>query len=379
MPILLEHGHLIVDGNREYLDGAVLIEDETIREVYPQTSKIKNLPEDCTRIDLGGFLVMPGFFDSHTHGIAGMSFDYADKEDMDRISYEFSKDGTTSFLASLSYDLDIEGYKRQLCRFEDEAGAYARFEGFHLEGPFLSKKHIGVGDGSRFIKPDVSLTEELLSCSCRIRQMTIAYEQDGAKPIGKLLKEQGIRLMCGHSDAVMEDLDENVDGFTHLFNAMRGLHHRDITLVNCAFMNRWPFELIADGNHVKENVLKLVVSNVDRNLIMLVSDSSIARGLEDGEYEFMSMRCFKKGTTFITDDGHFAGSVVSLNDEMKVLCRLGVKYTDLLLYASLNPFRFYGLDHHFGTIEKGKAADLVVMDDELNVKDVYIRGGSLHV
>ncbi len=379
MPILLEHGHLIVDGNREYLDGAVLIENETIKEVYPQTSRIKTLPEECTRIDLGGYLLMPGFFDSHSHGIAGMSFDDADKEDMDRISYEFSKGGTTSFLASLSYALDVEGFKRQLCRFEDEKGNFARFEGFHLEGPFLSKKHIGVGDGSQFIEPDLPLTEDLLSCSSRIRQMTIAYEQKGAKQIGKFLHEKGIRVMCGHSDAVIEDLDENVDGFTHLFNAMRGLHHRDITLVNCAFMNRWPFELIADGNHVKKNVLKLLVNNVDRNLIMLVSDSSIARGLPDGEYEFMSMRCIKKGTTFITDDGHFAGSVVSINDEMKLLYALGVKYTDLLLYASLNPFRFYGLDHHFGTIEKGKAADLVVMDDDLNVKGVYIRGEALYV
>lgn len=379
MSILLEHGHLIVDGNREYLDGALLIENETIREVYPQTAKIKNPTEDCTRIDLGGLLVMPGFFDSHSHGIAGMSFDYADKEDMDRISYEFSKDGTTSFLASLSYDLDIEGFKRQLCRFEEEKGIYARFEGFHLEGPFLSRKHIGVGDGSRFVKPDLSLAEELLSCSSRIRQMTIAYEEDGAKEIGKLLKSKNIKVMCGHSDALIGDLDENVDGFTHLFNAMRGLHHRDVTLVNCAFMNRWPFELIADGNHVRENVLKLLVNNVDRDKIMLVSDSSIARGLPDGEYEFMSMKCIKKGTTFITDDGHFAGSVVSLNDEMKLFYRLGVKYTDLLLYASLNPFRFYGLDQRFGTIEKGKAADLVIMDDDLNIQDVYIRGGSIHV
>lgn len=379
MSTLLEHGHLIVDGNREYLDGALLIENETIREVYPQTSKIKNLIEDCTRIDLGGLLVMPGFFDSHSHGIAGMSFDYADKEDMDRISYEFSKDGTTSFLASLSYDLDIEGFKRQLCRFEEEKGIYARFEGFHLEGPFLSRKHIGVGDGSRFVRPDLLLAKELLSCSSRIRQMTIAYEEDGAKEIGKLLKSKNIKVMCGHSDALIGDLDENVDGFTHLFNAMRGLHHRDVTLVNCAFMNRWPFELIADGNHVRENVLKLLVNNVDRDKIMLVSDSSIARGLPDGEYEFMSMKCIKKGTTFITDDGHFAGSVVSLNDEMKLFYRLGVKYTDLLLYASLNPFRFYGLDQRFGTIEKGKAADLVIMDDDLNIQDVYIRGGSIHV
>lgn len=184
--------------------------------------------------------------------------------------------------------------------------------------------------------------------------------------------------MCGHSDAVYEDLDENVDGFTHLFNAMRGLHHRDLTLVNCAFMNKWHVELIADGNHIKDNVLKLIVNNIDRNLIMLVTDSSMARNLPDGEYEFMSKKCFKKGTTFLTDDGHFAGSVVSINDEMKLLYQLGCKYTDLLLYSGLNAYRFYGLDSRFGTLEKGKYADLVIMDDDLDIKEVYLNGEPVH-
>ena len=204
--------------------------------------------------------------------------------------------------------------------------------------------------------------------------MTIAYELEGAKRLGEMLHKRGIKVMCGHSDAVLEDLDENVEGFTHLFNAMRSLHHRDITLVNCAFMNRWQVELIGDGNHIKENVLRLVLDHIDRHRIMLVSDSSIARGLADGEYVFLSKPCTKKGTTFISHDGHFAGSVVSINDEMKVLYGLGAKYTDLLLYSSYNAFKFYGLDKRFGTVEKGKYADLVVMDDELNVKDVYIRG-----
>ncbi len=377
MKLLLKHAHLIIDGNREFIDGAMLIDGETISDVYPQSSRLPVI-EDVEERDLQGLLVMPGFFDTHTHGIAGMSFDDADQEDMNKISHDFALEGTTSFLASLSYDLRPEDFKRQLSRFEEEQGSSARFEGFHLEGPFMNMKHIGVGDGHSFLKPDIHLVEEFLSISSRIRQMTIAYELAGAKEIGRLLHDHGIRVMCGHSDAVYEDLDENVDGFTHLFNAMRGLHHRDLTLVNCAFMNRWNVELIADGNHVKENVLKLVLNNIDRNRIMLVTDSSMARDLPDGEYEFMSKKCFKKGTTFITDDGHFAGSVVSINDEMKVLYRLGAKYTDLLLYSSLNAFRFYGLDQRFGTLEKGKYADLVIMDDDLDIRDVYIKGGSVH-
>ena len=379
MALLLDHCHAIIDCNREYLDASILIDDGLIKDVFPQTDKIKQSFEDTERIDLGGCLVMPGSFDTHTHGILGMNFDEVSKEEMEKISYEFAKSGTTSFLASLSYDLSEEGMIRQLSRFEDYESSYSRFEGFHLEGPFLSPKHLGVGDPKKFKDVDIEELKRLLGASSKIRQVTIAYELEGAKKAGELLHDKGIRVMCGHSDAVLEDLDEKVDGFTHLFNAMRGLHHRDITLVNCAFMNKWQVELIADGNHVKENVLKLVLNNIDRDKIMLVSDSSIARGLEDGEYMFLSKPCTKKGTTFITFDGHFAGSVVSINDEMKVLYKLGAKYTDLLGYSCYNAFRFYGMEKRFGTIEKGKYADLLIMDDELNIKDVCLKGGLLHV
>lgn len=374
MKYLLKHGHLIVDGNREFLDGALLIEDERIIDVFPQSEKINYDFDDYKEIDLKGLLIMPGFYDTHTHGIKMISFDNVDKEKMDKISYEFSKDGTTSFLATLSYDLSKQGFYRQLEVLENYESSHSRFMGIHMEGPFLSKKHLGVGNPELFLMPDYEMVEDLLKRTSKLKQMTIAYELDGAKKVGKLLKDNGVVLMCGHSDALYDDLDENVDGFTHLFNAMRGLHHRDITLINCAFMNKWYCELIADGNHIDRNVLKLVLNNIDRDKIILVTDSSIARNLEDGEYEFMSKRCIKKGTTFISDDGHYAGSVVSINDEMKVLYELGAKYNDLLLYSSLNAHRLYSSDKLYGTLDKGKYADIVIMDDDLNIKNVMVKG-----
>ncbi|MBR4471137.1 MAG: N-acetylglucosamine-6-phosphate deacetylase [Erysipelotrichaceae bacterium] len=374
MKILLSHAHLVVDGNREYLDGALLIEDEIIREVYPQTDKIKSIDEETKQIDLKGSLVMPGFFDTHTHGVKRMAFDTSTKQELDQICDEFSKDGTTSFLASLTYDLSPEELIEQLKVLDAYEGSSVRYQGIHIEGPYLNPKHLGMGDPDKFLKPDIEMVRKFLDTSSKIRQMTVAYELDGVKEIGQLLHDHGVRVMCGHSDAVYEDLDENVDGFTHLFNAMRSLHHRDITLVNCAFMNRWYCELISDGNHVDRNVLKLVLNNIDKDKIILVSDSSIARNLPDGEYEFISKKCTKKGTKFISHDGHYAGSVVSINDEMKVLYELGAKYCDLLMYSSLNAFRFYGLDKKYGTLEKGKYADLVIMDDDLNIRNVYVKG-----
>ena len=139
-------------------------------------------------------------------------------------------------------------------------------------------------------------------------------------------------------------------------------------------MNKWMCEIITDGNHIDRNVLSLVIKNIHKDKLMIVSDSSTARGLADGEYIFMSRNCIKKGTSIITDDGHYAGSVVSINDEMKVLKELGATYTDLLRYSSLNAFKFYGLDKLFGTLEKGKYSDIVIMDDNLNIKNVMVKG-----
>ena len=375
MKYLLKHGHLIIDGNKEYIDGALLIDGERIVEVYSQSNKVGDVSNDYEVIDLNGSVVMPGNFDTHTHGILGISFDTASKEELDETSRLFAKSGTTSYIPSLSYDCDTADFDGRFKLLEEYEGPYCRFEGFHIEGPFLSTKHLGVANPLKLLKPNINMVKDILSKTTKFKQMTIAYELEGAKQIGKLLHDNNVRVMCGHSDACLDDLDENVDGFTHLFNAMRGMHHRDITLVNAAFMNKGYYcELIADGCHIERNVLSLVINNIDRNRIVLVSDSSTARGLEDGEHIFLSKPCTKKGIVFKTYDGHFAGSVVSINDEMKVLRELGAKYTDLLLYSSLNAFRLYGLDSQYGTLTKGKHSDLVIMDDDLNIKKVLVRG-----
>lgn len=377
MKYLFNHAHLVVDGNKEYLDGALLVDNETIEDVIVNANKV-NVTDEYKVIDCNGLLIMPGFFDTHTHGIDMISFDTATKEEMDKLSYEFACDGTTSYLATLSYDCPTADFDSRFKLLNDYESDTARFVGIHMEGPFLSKKHLGIGNPEKFLTPNIDMVKDFLSKTNKLKQMTIAYELEGAKELGKLLHDNNVRVMCGHSDALISDLDENVDGFTHLFNAMRSMHHRDLTLVNGAFMNKWYVELIADGNHIDRNVLKLVINNIDSDLIMLVTDSSTARGLKDGEYDFMSKHCIKKGTTFITTDGHFAGSVVSINDEMKVLYELGAKYTELLKYSGLNAYRLYGLDKTYGTLQKGKSSDIVIMDEELNIKNVLVKGKLIH-
>ena len=340
MKYLLYHGHLVVDDKREFLDGALLIEDDKISDVFLHSSKIPPI-EDCMPIDLGGLLLMPGFFDSHVYGSDGLVFDTADKQEFDQISAALLKKGTTTFLAALTGDPGGEKLYKQLHLLNDYVSPNARFGGVYLVGPFLSRSYPGTLKTENFCAPDLELTKSFLKeCGC-IRAMSIAYELPGAEKTGRYLHEQGIKVMCGHSEAVAGDLDENVDGFSHLFEAMRPLDHHEETLVNCAFENRWPFELAADGKDIADNVLHLVLRSIDQEWLMLVSG----------------------------DRGEPA-----VIDEMKVLYRLGGKYCDLLQFSGLNAYRFYGLDERFGTLQKGKYSDIVIMDDDLDIRRVMCGG-----
>lgn len=378
MRILFTHAHLIIDQNKEYLDGALLVNDQRIEDVFLHSNNLPDIAGDYTTIDLNGSIVMPGFFDTHTHGISGIDYDLSDKKELERASYENALSGTTSYFYSLSYDLTADMFTDRFDTFNNLKTDYARFAGIHLEGPFISPEFSGAGDPKTFLKPDLDIAKDWLNKTSLIKQVTLAYELDGNKPIAAFLKENNIRVMCGHSGVRADELDDNIDGITHLCNAMKPLHHHVPSLVNAAFSNKYYVELIADGHHINEDVLKLIINNIDSDKIMLITDSAPSRNLEDGEYTFLSKKCIKKDGEFRNPSGALAGSVASINDEMKVLQKLGVKYTDLLAYSSLNAFKFYGMDQQFGSIVKGKYADLVIMDDELNIKNVLVQGKLLN-
>ena len=165
MKYLLKHGHLIVDGNKEYLDGAILIDGERIEDVYPQTNKLQDICSDYKVIDLQGKIVMPGFFDTHTHGLNMISFDKCNEKELNKASLYMAKNGTTSFFTSIAYDLSKQEILDQLKTYDNSDCEYARHLGVHMEGPFLSKKHSGMGDGTCFYEPDSMFLKDILSSS----------------------------------------------------------------------------------------------------------------------------------------------------------------------------------------------------------------------
>ena len=172
-----------------------------------------------------------------------------------------------------------------------------------------------------------------------------------------------------------EDVKEEYDGFTHLFNASKGLHHRDISLVNMAFDDTCKYvEIVGDGIHLNKETLKLVHKNIRRDRLMLVSDAIAFAGKEDGDFLFEGKMCHKKGRECKNEDNKICGGASFIIDEIKNMYEVGASLNDLLLMSSLNAYRFYGLDKRFGSLVKGKYADIVVLDDDLNLVFTYGRG-----
>lgn len=373
MKLLLNHCHLIVDGNKEYLDGAIFLDGEHILDVFPHANKV-TINDEYKEENLNGLIVMPGFFDTHLHGSNDYDFRHEDKFNLDEVSNSLCKHGTTSFFATVNGYQDEKNIIDKLNNLET---TNSKCLGIHLEGPFLSKEKIGVSIEENLLTPDVNYLKELININKNIKQMTIAPELEGSKEVIDCLKENNIKVMLGHSNATVTDLENiDYDGFTHFFNAMSGFDHHTLGLVNVGLNNPDKyFEVIGDGIHIDKSVLKLLLKNLRRDRIMLISDAVQVAGLEDGEYSYNNEVCIKEGKKFYRKkDNKLSGSASFIIDELKVMKSLGASYTDLLLMSSLNAYRFYGLDNLYGSLVKGKCADLVIMDDNLDIKDVYIKG-----
>ena len=372
--ILFNHCHLVVDGKREYLDGALLVDGETIEDVFVNGNMIKNIPGEYEEIDLKGKIVMPGFFDTHCHGIKNVDFNKCCKQDISKASEEYAKHGTTSFYTTLTND---ENYYDTLDTLNDCNTEYARHLGVHLEGPFISKDSRGVLKEETILDCDLEKLNEILSHNSKVRQMTIAPEKEHSKELIDELRKRNIKVMFGHSKAKQKDcVDKQNDGYTHLFNAMSGFSHRDLGLVNMAFNDKNKYcELICDGHHIDLSVLSVALNNLRKDRIIIISDSTKMAGLDDGEFIFEGSKCMKKGTLcYKKDDGKIAGSAAFIVDGLKTMRKAGASLSDLLLMSSLNAYRLYGLDNRFGSLIKGKYADVVILDEELNVVNTYVRG-----
>ena len=381
MSVILTGGKYF-DKDFQLVPGEVKIESGRITETGENLSRT---PGD-ELVKIPGKLVAPGFIDVHIHGCAGASVGDEGRESIDTMARFLLKHGVTSFCPTAStvpvpvIENAIRTAKE--CA-EQPLGDGSRVVGIHLEGPFISAPRKGAQLESAILPPDFELFKRLYDLSGGlIRLVVVAPEQPGGYEFAAKASEL-CTVSIAHTTAAYEEamrsFECGVSHATHLFNAMNGLQHREPGVVGAVFdSDTVRGELICDGIHIHPATLRTAFKLLgDRALI--VSDSIRAGGMGEGEVnELGEQTVYVKNGKATLADGTIAGSVTNIHDEIRNLVSFGVPLDRAVKAGSLIPAKAIGMDHEIGSIEPGKRADLVLMDEDLNIDSVILGGKSLH-
>jgi N-acetylglucosamine-6-phosphate deacetylase len=331
--------------------------------------------------DLEGAWLLPGLIDLHMHGGGGHSV--ADSREAMAGAVAFHRrHGTTATLVSLMTapvdDLGEQlGWAAALMRSGPGPGGHVL--GSHLEGPFLSPRRRGAQNPAHMIAPDRAVLDRLVAAADgALRMVTLAPELDGALELIAPLRRQGVIVAMGHSDASYEEaraaIGAGANHATHLFNAMPSLHHRAPGLVGAALEAGIPCELINDGLHVHPAVVGLVTRSI--SCPVLVTDAIDASGVGDGTFVLGGQEVrVHEGEARLASTESLAGSTLTMSEALRRAVRdSGLSVEQASAAASANPARVLGLEASIGSIAPGRQADLVVLDDDLQLTAVMARG-----
>lgn len=330
-------------------------------------------------IDLGGRWVVPGFVDLHVHGGGGKSLTAGDADEALGALALHRAHGTTTTLASLLTAplADIVRGAEVLADLADDG----HIAGIHLEGPFLSHIRCGAQDPASLLTPDPAALDRMLTAARgHVRQVTIAPELPGAIALIKQIVDAGAVAAIGHTDATY---DQTLAGLaagarlaTHLFNGMRGVHHREPGPV--AALLEHPeavVELVADGVHLHDAVTAMVFRHVGAGRVAMITDAMAAAGARDGTYPLgPQMVHVQNGVALLEGTQAIAGSTLTLDSALRRVVNAGVPMTDAVTAISTTPARVLGLDDQLGALAPGLAANLLVLDADLMVEGIMADG-----
>ena len=364
---------------------SVLIEDGRVARVFDSS---ETAPPSSSLIDLNGLTLFPGFIDIHTHGAAGVDTMQASTDDLLKLASFLSSNGVTAWLPTL-VPAPLDQYQRAMTAVESAivqqqalAPTGARVLGVHYEGPFVNNEQCGALHREYFRTfKQISDVDSLptLSHSEVIHLMTLAPEIDGGIALINELSNRNWIVSLGHTRATVDVLDQALEAgarhMTHFMNAMTPLHHRAPGPVGWGLVNdQVTCDLIADGVHLDPSILELILRNKTSKRVTLISDAIAAAGLGDGEYQIWGETITVKNGRTRNSHGSIAGSVITMIDAARMMLSLGSSESEVAQMAALNPARLLKLDHVCGSIEAGKRADLVALDDERRVRLTIIGG-----
>lgn len=338
--------------------------------------------------DMAGLTLFPGFIDVHIHGAVGIDTMEASADDLRRVGSFLARNGVTGWLPTL-VPAPFEDYERAVRAIEkrmgeqEEGEVAARALGVHYEGPFINSAQCGAlrpayfqtfkGAGEMDSLPRVKE-------GAAAHMITVAPEVDGGIELITELVARGWVVSIGHTRAEVDVLDNacraGARHMTHFMNAMSPLHHRSPGPIGWGLMNDLvSCDVIADGIHLDPLMLQLVMRAKTTAQVALISDSVAPTGLGDGDYHIWGETISVTRGRTSNSRGSIAGSVITMRDAVVTMLSLSVPLEDIALMASSNPARLLGVTQAYGSIEEGKRADLVALDEEGDVRLTIIGGG----
>lgn len=352
------------------------------------------IPADGERIDAGGLYIAPGFVDIHVHGGAGSDFMDATDADVETVFRYHAAHGTTSLCpTTATAPLDeILGSLDALARYRAGDQRWGRALGAHIEGPYLAMSKRGCHLPGHLRNPDDREWRQILERG-HIASLTLAPELPGARELVEALHQQGANANAGHSEALYHEIGESiawgVNHVTHLYCAMtdamnnrwRGTPNpRSAGIVEAVYLDdRLSSELITDGKHLSREMLTLAYRNKGYEKLAIVTDAMRGAGMPDGEYAFGPrhgmMAVVKDREARIPDGTALASSVYPMNEMVKVFRDLvGCPLWQAVRMASLTPAQIVHADAEIGSLARGKWADVILIDEDVDVKATYLAG-----
>ena len=336
-------------------------------------------PVDADIIDAKGLIVAPGFVDVHIHGSMGADVMDGTTAAIETISSGIAKYGTTSFLPT-TMTMERQNVYQSLeavRKLQGKTLVGAEVLGAHLEGPFINIKYKGAQNEKFVVTPDYEWVEDFADV---VKLVTYAPEMDPDFQFTKRVKaETDVTLSIGHSDASYELASQAIScgcsHVTHLFNGMTGLHHREPGIVGAALMHDVFTEVIADKVHVNEHLFQFVLNNKGENRVVLITDSMRAGCMKDGIYDLGGQDAIVKDGIARLAGGSLAGSVLTLNQAVRNFYEsTEATLCEVIHMASLNPATSINVAHRKGSLEIGKDADVIFLDDEFNCHLTMVKG-----